>query len=456
MKKILVLIIPLFLISSCGKLDKKTYVTLSGSLKNSIADTLQILNSKQVVLKNINLDNQSLFSDTLKVPEGYYSIKYDKEQAQIFLKPGFDLSISFTPNDLGESPKFDGQGADENNYLVAKTALNKSIHETVQYDYLSLSEEDYLKSLDSIYNEKLDLLAKYSDKLDEDFVFYEQKGLEFEKGTDLAKFPMMKSYITGDNTFKVSENYPDPYEGINLADPDLLTIPTYSFFIRNYLAEKTNEVIGNNREKDYYMSYIDVIENEVPSPPIKQELAYYIGKRNLIYTKSLDSLYHKIEPLITKQEYASEIKKAYQQLKKIDKGQVSPDFELVNTKNELVSLKDHKGKLVYIDVWATWCAPCIKEFPALEGLISEFKDKDISFISICMEDTTERWKKMIVSKNLKGIQLFAEDRNVSFLKHYMVEGIPRFMLIDKDGKIIDSKAMRPSNPKLKEQIEVLL
>ncbi len=95
MKKILVLIIPLFLISSCGKLDKKTYVTLSGSLKNSIADTLQILNSKQVVLKNINLDNQSLFSDTLKVPEGYYSIKYDKEQAQIFLKPGFDLSISF-------------------------------------------------------------------------------------------------------------------------------------------------------------------------------------------------------------------------------------------------------------------------------------------------------------------------------------------------------------------------
>ncbi len=57
----------------------------------------------------------------------------------------------------------------------------------MQYDYLGLSEEDYLKSLDSIYNEKLDLLAKYSDKLDEDFVFYEQKGLEFEKGTVSGK-----------------------------------------------------------------------------------------------------------------------------------------------------------------------------------------------------------------------------------------------------------------------------
>ncbi len=73
-----------------------------------------------------------------------------------------------------------------------------------------------------------------------------------------------------------------------------------------------------------------------------------------------------------------------------------------------------------------------------------------------MEDTTERWKKMIVSKNLKGIQLFCRRQKCFFLKHYMVEGIPRFMLIDKDGKIIDSKAMRPSNPKLKEQIEVLL
>ncbi len=100
--------------------------------------------------------------------------------------------------------------------------------------------------------------------------------------------------------------------------------------------------------------------------------------------------------------------------------------------------------------------PCIKEIPSLKQIEEYFEGKDIYFVSICKSDTKERWKKMIEEKELGGIQLFAKDENISFFNDYLVQGIPRFILIDKDGKIIDGNAKRPSNPKLKEEIEKYL
>ena len=68
-------------------------------------------------------------------------------------------------------------------------------------------------------------------------------------------------------------------------------------------------------------------------------------------------------------------------------------------------------------------------------------------------DTKERWLNMIKEENLGGIQLFSGEENISFLKEYSVQGILRFILIDKEGLIIDANAKRPSNPELKTEIE---
>lgn len=151
----------------------------------------------------------------------------------------------------------------------------------------------------------------------------------------------------------------------------------------------------------------------------------------------------------------------YESVSKVNelKGQLSPQFvDYENNKGGTTSLADLKGKYVYIDVWATWCKPCLAEIPALKELEKELGDK-IHFVSISIDkkEQHEVWKKMLAEKNLAGFQLFADkDWNSSFVKDYAIDGIPRFILIGPNGKVVDPNAPRPSNPKTKELLMSLL
>ncbi len=141
-------------------------------------------------------------------------------------------------------------------------------------------------------------------------------------------------------------------------------------------------------------------------------------------------------------------------------GTPSPKFiNYENHKGGTTSLDDLKGKYVYVDVWATWCGPCKREIPFLKEVEKEFHGKDIEFVSISIDkkEMHTKWKDMVAEKELGGIQLFADnDWNSKFVRDYGIEGIPRFLLIDDKGNIVDADAPRPSNPKLKEVLNGLL
>ena len=132
-------------------------------------------------------------------------------------------------------------------------------------------------------------------------------------------------------------------------------------------------------------------------------------------------------------------------------GSPSPKFSYIDINDNIVKLDDLKGKYVFIDVWATWCGPCIKEIPYLKELEHKFRDKDIQFVSISIDKLKdkEKWKNMVIEKQLTGVQLLADnDWNSDFVKGYMIKGIPAFILIDPNGIIIDPMAPKPSNSKL--------
>lgn len=144
---------------------------------------------------------------------------------------------------------------------------------------------------------------------------------------------------------------------------------------------------------------------------------------------------------------------------KLAKGTPSPVFEnYENYNGGTTSLADLKGKYVYIDLWATWCNPCKREIPFLQKVEKQFHDKDIEFVSISIDQKKdhETWKKMVADKELTGVQLFADnDWKSQFVLDYMVSGIPRFILLDKEGNIINPDAPRPSSPELVEVLNAL-
>lgn len=138
---------------------------------------------------------------------------------------------------------------------------------------------------------------------------------------------------------------------------------------------------------------------------------------------------------------------------------VSPSFNYENHKGGTTKLEDLKGKYVYIDIWATWCGPCRAEIPALKKVEEKYHGKNIAFVSISVDvdKDHEKWKTFVSDKQLGGIQLFADKNwNSDFMVSYGVNSIPRFVLIDPNGKIVKSDASRPSDPELQKQLDALL
>ncbi len=138
----------------------------------------------------------------------------------------------------------------------------------------------------------------------------------------------------------------------------------------------------------------------------------------------------------------------------LGKGKNSPKFMAYeNNAGGRTSLDDLKGKYVYIDVWATWCGPCIAEIPYLKEVEKAYHGKNIEFVSLSIDvpKDYDKWKTMIKEKELGGIQLLADKAWKSeFVENYKINGIPRFILIDPKGNIITPDAPRPSKKELKE------
>ena len=137
------------------------------------------------------------------------------------------------------------------------------------------------------------------------------------------------------------------------------------------------------------------------------------------------------------------------------RGEAAPEFTYKDINGQAVSLSDLKGKYVLIDIWATWCGPCLQEVPHLQALEEKMHNRNIAFVSISCDEDKAKWETMVKERPLKGIQLHT-DGDREFTDAFRLNGIPRFILIDKEGKVLDANMMiRPSNPKIHALLEGL-
>ena len=180
-------------------------------------------------------------------------------------------------------------------------------------------------------------------------------------------------------------------------------------------------------------------------------------KNNTFFKKLVDN-YDGMHALILEQKVTEE---------KLKKGNKAPEFlNYENFRGGTTSLKDFRGNYVYIDVWATWCRPCIAQIPYLKKLEEEYKDENISFVSISTDDDRrsngswdkahDKWTTMVKEKNITGIQLWAGKDDARFSQEYMIRSIPRFILIDPEGNIVDKNSKPPGDPRLKIILNELL
>ncbi|MDR2192698.1 MAG: TlpA family protein disulfide reductase [Endomicrobium sp.] len=112
----------------------------------------------------------------------------------------------------------------------------------------------------------------------------------------------------------------------------------------------------------------------------------------------------------------------------------APDFKLLNTKGDTVKLSDFKGKIVFIDFWATWCSPCEESIPAVKNLHKRYaSNSDIAILGLNLGEKTDTVVRFMKDKGINYEVLLCDDKTA---RNYGIDAIPAFFIIDKNGNII--------------------
>lgn len=448
MKKIAILLIALSILSC--KDEPKNYALISGTLTNSKAKKVTISKGDDTIEMQVKEDGS--FGDTLKLDKpGFYNLTLGGIPQSIFIDQGDALHINAeTKNDKLEL-SFEGEGAIENNYIINKIGVI-GFSDAGASELFSKNEEDFKVAVENFKNgniKALDALAN----IDEKFKDLEQKNLNYETLTLYNDYENGHRYFAKDRSFKVSEDFlPEALTNMQFDDVD------------SYENSEVYKKLAINSSIDAVFSELNNLTDATPEnikqladlkiPALKNDVIDFVGTMLISPgNDKMEELYTFFSANTTSEKVQEKLTATFEKNKNLQKGMPSPKFvDYENNAGGTMSLDDLKGKYVYVDVWATWCGPCIAEIPSLKEIEKAYHDENIEFVSASIDTPVayNKWKSMIVDKELGGTQLLADNAWQSqFVQDYGIDGIPRFILIDPNGNIVSADAPRPSDDALK-------
>lgn len=461
-KNIYLINIFIIFIISCNS-ESKNQIIIKGNIINPIGETIQITGPGYMkdgsfsanLQREVSLDNNNNFIDTISITgASYYFFVHGRERFQLYLEPGNNLTINLNAREFDESITFFGNGEKNNTFLKEKF-LNEEKDPIDIIQISKLEEVEYINKIESILNSDLELI-KTNKSISTTFRKNSNKNAKYNYLQLIQRYPLYHEFYAK-KIPNISDSFMSPLDDVDYtSDIDYKLFPSFKqlvvYHFQNIL-EKSDNI--SEDLKDLNNSSSLLIKKDLVSQGVYLLSA---GKeRNKIIYKNLIEISKDFnESDVIAMDALEKLKSKYKVLSKLEKGMKSPEFiDYENFNGDTTSLSDLKGKYVYIDVWATWCGPCIREIPDFKTIEKKYKGKNIEFVGISIDERTrpiynyERWKEMIIEREIGGIQLFADAAwNSKFTKAYGIDSIPRYLLIDPDGNIVTGNAPRPSDPKL--------
>ena len=458
MKKIVTSIAVISLLAACGEKaaeGKVDYAVLSGKVSSVDAkgenQKLLLLQNDEVV-KEIPVQADGTFRDTIREigdNHFYYLVENPAVQTPLYLANGTNMEL--TLNEEVSKTMVSGSQTKQTQYLIERNSFINDRINGADSNLFGQKPQEFKENVKAFFAELDKKLKAYG--FDEEFVKNQEKWTNYKFVEYLTIFPTYHRYTSGNEAILPDDFYAER-DGIDYDNAEeFRTIDTYRDLVRS----KFYTIINNPNDAENIKKFISEV-NALKSDNIRADLAK--GTFQLISPNSTvnKEIFDFINKNVTDEKVKEAAKKAYDVATKLTSGSPSPKFSnYENFNGGTTSLEDFKGKVTYIDIWATWCLSCRGEIPALKELEKKFHGKDVAFVSISIDQNKDEWKEFVKSEDLKGVQLFAENAFESqFIQDYGIRQIPTFIIIDKEGKIVNADAPRPSSDEITGLLEGLL
>lgn len=479
----LLLAASVWLLASCAQRQKEqvagapVQVTITGMVQNPSVETVSVITydypgNEEIDLGEATLDSAGNFSMSFPLEQATEArFVHGDEAAWMYLMPDSEMQITLDAEQFDESLSYSGEHSSASNYLADRFMLTEQMEQSLQSQWFLLEPEAFVAYSDSSLAVKQQHLEKFFEDKTAPESFKEMASASLVAAwiSNRSVYPMYhRHYAQKEEMPEMPEGYDSHWDKLPMDSPALLTSNAYRAALENQLENLRDEQINGeiNSMEDYLEGYKKAFFALKEDKSMAPEIADFLRATALLTvvdatgTTGNDSLMADYRKSAVSEKSLAKVEKTWEGWLKLAPGQPAPDFTFPNRQGEMVSLSDFKGKVVYIDVWATWCGPCLGELPSSKKLKTQYEgNEDVVFMYVSIDENKEAWENMLAEDpEFKGVHIISPDGWESDInKKYMIKGIPRYMLIDREGNIADVDAPRPSSgEELTTQIDKLL
>jgi thiol-disulfide isomerase/thioredoxin len=430
------------LLLSCSKDQSGGPVIVAGHLPDLLSKEIKCeINGREY---RTTTDAEGRFHMALELTHHQYPW-FNGINRNLYLLPGDSLYIT-----SGTSLDFSGgeSGLINTYYTTVDTHLG-GLTDTVDIKWYYSQEpgpfSDLVNQLISDFTRRLDHYVSENPGIGKDFIALEKERIRHYWFYELNTYYDEYKAYTGMVPDLPADFY-NYLEKVTLNDTILFMFPGYRYFLYSWvdlqvrLAEIPWEGYGETH------SFLDIAENSLTERVILSNVVRDIMGKQTSRIKVNEEAIERAERLGAGEEFIEMIRKNVRVMLPLTSGNPAMDFEILDSEGNTAGLKDFRGKYLLIDVWSTTCSPCIREIPRLHDIKNEMKGCNLEIIAVCLSDE-DPWKNKMKELGVPaGGQYRVEGGwGSQFSKDYVkFSGVPVYIIIDPEGKIVTARAPYPS------------
>ena len=381
-------------------------------------------------------------------------LKRQGKEQRIYLEPGDALQLG-TAGFGTDGILYSGKGAANNEalrqYDRTYTRQNEQARTQVRY----AQSRNFRNLMDELYAARQSGLKALTKGSSVAFRSYLEADADYWYGYQLFNYPWEHPiYHNRPAPMPVTDDYYSFLERLPINRDGALPNMNYTYFLEQYLDYQKRQA-GTSGATVYTLAE-QYLSGEART---FFEAKRFVAACRRGQARSIGEQLSNFLEDCSNHQYDQLLRYVYNEAVGLRTGSPAPDFTLTDIDGREVSLSDFKGKVVYIDFWATWCAPCIRYMHHGKKLRTHYADENIVFLYVCLDKEADKWERYVKLNGLTGVHVAATTGNAyhsQVARLYKVSNLPTYYLIDQAGNVAENPAASPGSSAVRAQIDRLL